>query len=579
MNQPKLYFLFVGLRLAAGNDCPGPAAECDATSGPVMLAIKKTVSKGHMVAESAGSFKVSGTNGSAKYPWNTGDGEYLEVGTRNGKPWYKNSADCSVQWEAGDDWGATNLGSPGPKWTLTCGGHHRYFNINGTQTSPDGHWNITWGSSGTMTVEPQVTTTATTTWPTDDEEKPGWARTPVKLTGRTYHTCAIFRDHSVKCWGLGGHGELGTGKDEILGDDPKDFPLPSIKFPPGRYPIEVAAGAERTCTLLDDGSVECWGMGHLCSLGLGKPDGTYRSTTSTIVNLGTGRRTLSLASGWWHTCALLDNKEVKCWGSNGQGQLGLGDKKDRGCSPDEMGDNLKPLDFGTGRTAVQVVAEVDGGCALLDTGSVKCWGYQPRYFCKGEPSVTCSHTPPRLHCEGGSTVYVLDPTEVDLGPSRTAKHLFQGAYGTCATLDDDTVKCWGTIGWKGAPIGMCMEEVDLNPGFGPGRKVVDLGMGVLYGCALLDDGTVKCWGSNLWGSIGTGAPGSSETPMAVDLGVGLTATALTVSGGHACAVLSDGTTKCWGFNHYGLLGVGDQSNRGDKAGQMGSALPAVDLSD
>jgi alpha-tubulin suppressor-like RCC1 family protein len=75
-----------------------------------------------------------------------------------------------------------------------------------------------------------------------------------------------------------------------------------------------------------------------------------------------------------YACALLDNKSVKCWGSNYNGQLGLGDTNSRGDAPGEMGDNLPAVDLGTGRTATAIFCTYSHTCALLDNKSVKCWG-------------------------------------------------------------------------------------------------------------------------------------------------------------------------------------------------------------
>ncbi|KAJ1473409.1 regulator of chromosome condensation 1/beta-lactamase-inhibitor protein II [Baffinella frigidus] len=93
------------------------------------------------------------------------------------------------------------------------------------------------------------------------------------------------------------------------------------------------------------------------------------------VDLGTGRIALSVSSGNDHTCALLDGATVKCWGSNNNGQLGYGDKLDRGDdNTNEMGARLPAVDLGAGRTALSITATYRHTCALLDDATVKCWG-------------------------------------------------------------------------------------------------------------------------------------------------------------------------------------------------------------
>src|SRR6185503_9605546 len=93
------------------------------------------------------------------------------------------------------------------------------------------------------------------------------------------------------------------------------------------------------------------------------------------INLGTGRTAKVLRGGSSHACAILDNDQIKCWGSNSSGgQLGTGDRANRGTNVVEMGDNLPQVDLGTGRRAKAVAVGVRHTCAILDTDQVKCWG-------------------------------------------------------------------------------------------------------------------------------------------------------------------------------------------------------------
>jgi hypothetical protein len=77
-------------------------------------------------------------------------------------------------------------------------------------------------------------------------------------------------------------------------------------------------------------------------------------------------------------------------------------------------------------------------------------------------------------------------------------------------------------------------------------------------CALLDDGSVTCWGRNDYGQLGNGSTINSAVPVAV---FGITsATAIAVGGLHTCALLDDGSVTCWGRNDYGQLGLGYRSD-------------------
>ncbi|NPA91016.1 MAG: RCC1 repeat-containing protein, partial [Chloroflexi bacterium] len=76
--------------------------------------------------------------------------------------------------------------------------------------------------------------------------------------------------------------------------------------------IQVAAGGDHTCALLEDGRVRCWGANGSGQLGNGST--TSSSTPVDVVNLG--GRAKAIATGWAHTCALLMDGQVRCWGRN-----------------------------------------------------------------------------------------------------------------------------------------------------------------------------------------------------------------------------------------------------------------------
>src|SRR5262249_16989394 len=119
--------------------------------------------------------------------------------------------------------------------------------------------------------------------------------------------------------------------------------------------------------------------------------------------------------------------------------------------------------------------------------------------------------------------------------------------------------------------------------FADGQKAIRISAGTAFTCALLDSGAVSCWGRNLLGNLGlgdttarSGRPADGPLPT-VDLGRGPTALDPAVGYNLACALLDDHTVKCWGGNAYGQLGLGDTADRGDAPGEMGDALPALDL--
>ena len=95
-----------------------------------------------------------------------------------------------------------------------------------------------------------------------------------------------------------------------------------------------------------------------------------------IVDLGTNYTAVEIAAGKSHTCARLDSGQIKCWGKNDLGQLGQGDTYNRGDGEvnGKMGDALPVVELLPGRTAVQVACGGSTSCAVLDNGQVVCWG-------------------------------------------------------------------------------------------------------------------------------------------------------------------------------------------------------------
>ena len=130
------------------------------------------------------------------------------------------------------------------------------------------------------------------------------------------HACAITDNGSIICWGWNHRGQLGTGSS---GDPDKDSeglptPTPTASLGEGRTAISISAGRIHTCALLDDGSVSCWGDNYDGQVGDNSTTNRYVPTP--ISSLGDGRTAVAISSGAHHTCALLEDGSVSCWGDN-----------------------------------------------------------------------------------------------------------------------------------------------------------------------------------------------------------------------------------------------------------------------
>ncbi|MDB2569456.1 putative Ig domain-containing protein, partial [Candidatus Poseidonia alphae] len=264
-------------------------------------------------------------------------------------------------------------------------------------------------------------------------------------------------------------------------------------------------------------------------------------------DLGTGNSTSvysnkQVAAGFQHTCAILDNGSVMCWGENQYGQLGDGG----------TGDKHIPVwvDLGTDRTAVAITAGYRHTCAILDNGSVSCWG-------RGNFG----------QLGNGGTSQQNSPTLTSsLGTGRTAVAISAGDIHTCAILDNGSASCWGagSRGRLGNGGSSQQNSPTLTSSLGTGRTAVAISGGAKHTCAILDSGSVSCWGIGEDGQLGDGGTSDQNSPtLTSSLGTGRTAVALENGHAHACAILDDASMKCWGNDNNEQLGNGATVSTGD----------------
>jgi alpha-tubulin suppressor-like RCC1 family protein len=386
-------------------------------------------------------------------------------------------------------------------------------------------------------------------------------RPVAQIVAAYFGNCAILGTGSsaqLKCWGLNSDGQLGNGNSGTIGDEPNELgnDLQPVALGTGRAPRRVSAGPHHACAVLDNNTLKCWGYNGNGQLGYGDTT-TLFAPSATAVNLGTGRTVHptaaeSIAAGSSHTCVLLDTSQIKCWGYNGSGQLGYGNTTDL-LSPPSTTVNL-----GLGRSAKAVVAAGIHTCAILDNNSLKCWGYNAT----GALGI-------------GNTTDQLSPpaTAVNLGTGRTAKAVATKSLHTCAWLDNDAVKCWGDnssgqLGLENTTNLLAPASNGVN--LGTSQTVIAIAAGGAHSCALLATNQVKCWGQNFENQLGTWQEGS----MANDTLVGNTANemgdflatvfqgagrhvkALTAGDTHTCFLLDTDQVRCAGSNSAGQLGQG-----------------------
>gem|GEM_PF-1569499 len=391
------------------------------------------------------------------------------------------------------------------------------------------------------------------------------------MTAGGNHSCFRYSDMTVKCFGQNDQGQLGIGNTINIGEVAYTTDW-AHTTPFASKAVQIVAGESHTCALDVDGKVFCWGANSSGQLGIGSTTNRGHNTTSLIpnstapfytpVDLGTGRRAVQITAGAFHTCALLDNQSIKCWGNNVYGQLGYEDNVNRGTSSAQMGDNLPTVQLGTGLIPIQVVAGGYHTCAVFTSGAVKCWGMND-YGQLGLGDVAN-----RGHASG--TMGNNLPT-VNLGGA-SVQSVALGMYHTCAVVNvpgriTNGIKCWGrnNSGQLGLSHtenrGTSMVHMGNNLpllAFSTGLNPIKLSLGKTHTCVLMDNGRVFCVGGNGSGQLGidsTNTMNAASSAIPVFLSNVARAVDLVAGGNHNCALLSDSSVKCWGDNTYGQLAL------------------------
>ncbi|MTB08034.1 MAG: hypothetical protein F2934_13005, partial [Actinobacteria bacterium] len=335
------------------------------------------------------------------------------------------------------------------------------------------------------------------------------------ISGDAYERCAVTAAGAAECWGYAPGGRLGDGQESV----DRLSPVGVVGLSSGVRAI--SAGGSQVCALTEAGGAKCWGATP--------GDGSGYSTVPVdVVGLTSGVR--SLSSGGDSSCFVTDSGSVKCFGGNSWGQLGDGTQ-----SPSNT-----PVDVnGLGGPAVAVAVGSQNACALLTSGGVKCWGY--------EAWGTLGN--------GSWDLFSAVPVDVQ-GLHRGVVAITVGGGHACALLSTGAVKCWGTNGQgelgdgtstgSNVPVGV----QGLNSG------VVSISAGTNSTCALLADRSVRCWGRNSEGALGIGQTGGPRFVPTAVVGLPGEAVAATVTGWGGCALIEDGSLYCWGYGASGQVGDG-----------------------
>jgi alpha-tubulin suppressor-like RCC1 family protein len=353
--------------------------------------------------------------------------------------------------------------------------------------------------------------------------------------------CAVRSTGQLDCWGDNENGELGDASTER-----EVQPVEALGI---RDPVQVSAGRGDSCALLSSGHVECWGgyaraetpvevkgltnasqigttrsgacallsSSHVMCWGDNEEgqlgDGTVSGGSATPVEVQGVTDATQVAAGDRHSCAVLSNGRVECWGDNEEGQLGDGGGGAGGYSP-------TPVEAKELTDAIQVAVGNNHSCAVLSSGHVECWGDNE------EGQLGYGRNPEG--CEESADVCDESPHEVS--GINSATQIAAGGNDSCALLSSGHVECWGgdrsgqlgdgaALGPEGCDGCRSATPVEVQ-GLGNATEIA-VGAGEDGGsaCAVLSSGAVDCWGSNSSDALGDGLAWST---VPVDV-VGLTA--------------------------------------------------------
>ena len=369
-------------------------------------------------------------------------------------------------------------------------------------------------------------------------------------------TCARMSDGTVKCWGFDEMGQ--TGVDPTASDACDPGALPCTKTPKTVAGLsnvtKIAVGGEHACAILSDKTVMCWGANGSKQLGATSgetcvPAGAsfaYPCSHTPLAVTGLSNVTdLSLGSD--HSCALLGDNTMKCWGSNETKQLGVGSATVESCTdPTSTHDCIGTPTSPSGLTDVIAIAAGSGHtCATTTAGSTpgtKCWGANGQS--QLADGTTTDRDVPTDMAGGGSFV--------PLWTGGTSSYTCGGQAGAGTVLD---VLCWGDnadkqIAGSGAtvtsPSSLSYISADKTPTAFVGGNTVFV---------LEADGMFAA-GRNDVGQLGDG---TTSTPADHTAPTGFTfdqVQQFAPGGDHTCALLTDSSVMCWGANVTGQLGDG-----------------------
>jgi Regulator of chromosome condensation (RCC1) repeat len=347
----------------------------------------------------------------------------------------------------------------------------------------------------------------------------------------------------IYCWGW-----VGTTEHPMFSGSPKEFKYeaPAVvaqgAIPSGARIRKVAVDSFHMCALTDEGAVFCWGENDHGALGLGSAD-AGRNAPALIARgaIPAGVRIVDIAVTYQGGCAVGDDGNLYCWGSNSHIPDPALESNDFSAAPvaTVAGDRPRGVRF------VKVSIDVNNGCALGDNARAYCWTIGQRI-----PQQVATGAVP-------ANVRLVD--------------LQMGSELPCALGDNGQIYCWGTAFGRRFGTGVADFISDTTPvAVADGAKPAGMrwtaftvGGIATANCAVAENGNAYCWGNGYLGSLGDGVEATHEgltpTPLlAGERDAAFTWVAVNCASLTCTGLASDRRIYSWGANEDLMLSRSNQ---------------------
>ncbi len=390
-------------------------------------------------------------------------------------------------------------------------------------------------TAGSVVIDAEVNGLAAVTFVATASPSVGLLRFRYVDAG-SYHACGITTTEESVCWGYNEDGQTGAGAFSTI--------APMTRVSTDRTVRMSGGGRHHSCEVTLAGEVWCGGSNAAGQLN-GSPS-AGREAFFGAVTLPVATTFRVVQAGLLHTCALSLSEQLWCWGSNGEGQIGVGP------TTPIPGTAITPIGGFVGDGFNAVTTTGLHTCALTTAGQAQCWGWNESGQL-GDGTNTTTGDPVAV---GGFT-FRTEPDVVPHAPDPDfyipgQAFISAGFAHTCGVTSTNNIACWGEN--ESGQLGRGNFTDASTPGIVVGGitwRAVSAGF--KHTCGLSTEGQAYCWGNNDFGQLGDGSSTPTSAPVVV--AGGLTFQSLSAGETFSCGVATTGAVYCWGDNTYGQLGV------------------------